>query len=201
MNKKTWKVLGAGGLALFMGIGTLCGVLLAPMNAAQASVAGGDAVSSSNVGQGLITPKEDDPVLFTTESGLEIKWGNTLPSTYDKHLGSGNLTNFAYFTTNDGTKTYTWVIIGASDSLTLGNDYKYSQTSLLSDKNTTGIFKDYYDNNIFNNTPAGTAIDAEKSKQLILDSVVQASEIPDGCVLCLANDIIETGPQIYLARL
>ncbi|MBO5310095.1 MAG: hypothetical protein J6A98_02720, partial [Clostridia bacterium] len=149
--------------------------------------------SANNAQNGLITPQDNDPVLFTTQSGVEIKMGNTLPSTYNKHLGSGNLQSFAYFTTNDGTKTYTWVIIGASDSLTLSYDYKYPQISSLSDTTSTGIFKSYYDNNIFENTPAGIAIDADKAKQLILDSVTQTSEIPDGCVLCLANNYIETG--------
>ena len=33
-KKKHLKILAAGGLAIFMGVGTLCGVLLAPANTA-----------------------------------------------------------------------------------------------------------------------------------------------------------------------
>ncbi|MBR2053112.1 MAG: hypothetical protein IJ959_03040, partial [Clostridia bacterium] len=41
VNKKKWlRIFGAGGLAFFMGVGTLCGVLIAPMGATSASNAG-----------------------------------------------------------------------------------------------------------------------------------------------------------------
>lgn len=119
MNKRLIKILGAGGLALFMGVGTLCGVLLAPMNSAQASVGGGDAASSSNVGQGLITPHEDDPVIYTTESGLEIKFANAnIVTNYP--LKEGNLSGYPYFTTSNG--AYVWAIIGTGD-VELGLNY------------------------------------------------------------------------------
>ncbi|MBO5310014.1 MAG: hypothetical protein J6A98_02280, partial [Clostridia bacterium] len=61
-RRKMLKVLGAGGLAFFMGVGTLCGVLIAPMGATSASNAGNLASAAQSAdsapSQGLITPKE-----------------------------------------------------------------------------------------------------------------------------------------------
>ena len=88
MNKKIWKVLGAGGLALFMGVGTLCGVLIAPMGAT-ASSNSANLAGAAQLGDNALTPQEkllagtglgldpeNDPVVFTTSSGLEIKYAN-----------------------------------------------------------------------------------------------------------------------------
>ena len=67
-KKKHLKIFAAGGLALFMGLGTLCGVLISPMNSLHAG-----ATSASNAGdlaasaqspdraesEGLIIPQEE----------------------------------------------------------------------------------------------------------------------------------------------
>lgn len=118
MNKKTWKVLGAGGLALFMGIGTLCGVLLAPMNSAQASVSSKETALTPQeqlLAGTLDLDPENDPVVFTTDYGLEIKWHmSELPkdpskiSTIQPTSSSGV---YAYFSCGG----YNWIIIGYSN--------------------------------------------------------------------------------------
>ena len=178
-------------LALLMGIaGTMA---FAPIGTTTTPIANANEISTES--GGLITPKADDPIIYTTESGLEIKWGNALPSTYNKHLSSGNLNYFPYFTTSNGSTIYTWVIIGISSSFTItGRDF-YSQTPTLV-SNTTATkaakFRDYYDSSIKDTTPAGTAIAAENSKQYMIDSVVQNAEIPSGCVLALLNSYLDS---------
>ncbi|MBO5310007.1 MAG: hypothetical protein J6A98_02240 [Clostridia bacterium] len=118
--------------------------------------------------QGLITPHEDDPVLFTTENGIEIKIGNTvgiinrdLPMSSGWGNPNSNLKKFMYFTTYDNGTPYYWTIIGQS----------------LSNSPFT-----------FGNDPASIAIQSEA-----MYPIASTNEIPAGCVLCLANDIVETG--------
>ncbi|MBR2052853.1 MAG: hypothetical protein IJ959_01720, partial [Clostridia bacterium] len=77
-RRKMLKILGAGGLAFFMGVGTLCGVLIAPMGATSASNAGNLASAAQSAdsaltpqekllaGTGLGLDPENDPVVFTT---------------------------------------------------------------------------------------------------------------------------------------
>ena len=192
-RKRLLKIFGASGLAIMMGASVLCGVLITPMNSAQANAG---ATSASNKGalaalaqtadsaqsQGLITPKEDDPVIGTTESGLEIKYGNAL---------TGNLAGFPYFVTNDGTTDYYWVIIGAHS--------KINGASLQ-------FVPDNPENYLELNSPAGKAI--AKDNFLIwrmiserddgsgvsagLAPVNPKSELSAGQILCLANTAVAT---------
>ena len=190
-KKKIVKILAAGGLAIFMGVGTLCGVLISPMNSAHANMGASSAANLAGVAQSpdraqsesLITPKEDDPVIFTTESGIEIKYGNAL---------TGNLAGFPYFVTNDGTTDYYWVIIGAHS--------KVNGVSLQ-------VVPDNPENYLEMDSPAGKAI--AKDNLLIwrmvsgnddgsgvssgLASVNPKSELLSGQVLCLANTAVATG--------
>ena len=185
-RRKMLKVLGAGGLAFFMGVGTLCGVLIAPMGATSASNSGDPAAlaQSADSAQGLITPKEDDPVLFTTENGLEIKFGlATMPS-------SSNLNGFVYFTTIKDNITYTWVIIGKSTSgFDTSNEHPFS-SALIYYQNASGMLwaQEY--------SSAYSAISHDNIENDIVVfpnfsfDVVSNGEIPSGCVLCLSNDNI-----------
>ncbi|MBR3790707.1 MAG: hypothetical protein IKK20_02765, partial [Clostridia bacterium] len=54
-RRKMLKILGASGLALFMGVGTLCGVLIAPMGATSASNAG-NLASAAQSADSALTP-------------------------------------------------------------------------------------------------------------------------------------------------
>ncbi|MBR3790413.1 MAG: hypothetical protein IKK20_01250, partial [Clostridia bacterium] len=74
MKKKIVKIIAASGLAVMMGVGTLCGVLLAPMNSAQASVGGG--VTNSTASPLGLDP-ENDPVVYTSNNGVQIKYSST----------------------------------------------------------------------------------------------------------------------------
>ena len=197
MKKKTFlKSLSFTSLALLMGIaGTMAFV---PLGSGP-SVASANEMVESTTEQGLITPKADDPVIYTTESGLEIKWGNALPDTINGSLASGNLAGFPYFTTKNGSTTYTWVIIGRNSNVTAINtavkSYLFSTWKTNDSTNTwkysNSFFKDTYETT----TPAGNAINnVVPSKSYVNDNIsfsvsniTSNSEIPSGCVLCLSN--------------
>ena len=188
-------------LALLMGA---AGVFaFAPLGASP-SVASANELETTTE-QGLITPKADDPVIYTTESGIEIKYGNAVPITSNSSLGSGNLKGFPYFETKNGSTTYTWVIIGRNPNVTtlstavqsyLFSTWKANNPSSDSWKYSKSFFANTYETT----TPAGTAINnAVSSKSYVSDNIsipinnlTSNNEIPSGSVLCLSNTIIET---------
>ena len=164
----------------------------APLGASP-SVAGASEMVETTTEQGLITPKADDPVIYTTESGLEIKWGNALPSSAHNNLSSGNLKWFPYFTTTNGSTTYTWVIIGRNPNLSLDSYTSINQIFSTWKTNSTYFTNgSYFFNNTYETaTPAGSAINGiVPSKSYVADysnMVVPNEEIPSGCVLSLSN--------------
>ena len=154
-KSKFLKAFGFSSLALLMGIaGTMA---FAPLGITPNNMASASEMVESTTEQGLITPKADDPVIYTTESGLEIKYGNSLPNT-PTHLTSGNLNGFPYFTTTKSGTTYTWVIIGWNP-----NETNTPAGIAIQDEVTK--------QRIF-----GSQIELKTN-----------SEIETGCVLCLAN--------------
>ena len=197
-RKRIIKIVGASTLAIMMGASVLCGVLILPMNSAQANTSGatsaanganlsvssqsGGATSNAVVNtqqEGLITPSEDDPVLFTTESGLEIKFAN---ASYLNSLASGNLAGLPYLKTYDATTStyYTWVIIGQSFTQTVSEK---ASAEIVGDEE---LAKEVVQTMLTTgNNPAGLAILSE-----YLGYATYSSEIPSGSVLCIANDII-----------
>ncbi|MBR2221350.1 MAG: hypothetical protein IJ975_04360, partial [Clostridia bacterium] len=127
-NKRLLKIFAAGGLAFFMGVGTLCGVVLAPMGATSASNAGDLAALAQSAARALSPQEqllagtlefdsENDPVIYTTDYGLDIRWHLTGykedPSTLDK-IPSGKFSGYAYIEAA-GVK---WAIIGYSSTIT-----------------------------------------------------------------------------------
>ena len=207
-QKRLFKPLAAGTLALFMGIGTLCGVLIAPANVAANMAVREEAASATQASSatnaetyGLVTPCEDDPVVYKTDYGLEIKFGAALTS--GTSLGSGNLAGFPYITSGG----YTWVIIGRSTTMTSLLHQKLSQyqTDKAYFTNFTYLF-----NNIYETTsPAGAAIKNDNVlndycaspisitnisfANIINSSIKSNAEIPANCVLVLANTHVATG--------
>ena len=170
MNKKTWKVLGAGGLALFMGIGTLCGVLIAPMNSAQVSTTGATSASNSanlagaaqspsrapmpqeNLvagGEALELNPQIDETIFTTESGFEIKSHSVAGQTVAN-------SKVQYFTLRSYNGTpLNWIILATSTTMAE------------------------------NSTPAGKAINADTSKQML--SMMTTSSLSANQMLCISQ--------------
>ena len=161
---------------------------------------------------GLIVPKKDDPVIYTTESGLDIKFGlATIPSW--SHSGSssvtGNLTGFPYFTTSKSGTTYVWVVIGRAPDVQLFSSGRYQQafSSWKSDYlgqeyNYPVPYSKYFFDTVYeNSTPAGSAINSVvPSKSYVFDISPNNGpktnpEIPSGCILCLSNSI--TGESFF----
>ena len=252
-KQKIFKAFGFGSLAVMMAVaGTFA---FAPLGASPSVASASE--YDTQVSQNLIIPKADDPTIYTTESGLEIKWGNAatasgnanetgtynyssytggagLPTnTVDNKLTSGNLSGFPYFTTSKNGTTYTWVIIGRNANVSTMNNattISGSQSSSkieyrtmsewkskISNSDTypnfvagySPTYKNFFNNSLESNTPAGAAINSHLDKEygarnysaslsysypqvLTVSSVKTSTEIPAGCVLCLANGITGT---------
>ncbi|MBO5309908.1 MAG: hypothetical protein J6A98_01735 [Clostridia bacterium] len=121
-NKRLLKIFAAGGLAFFMGVGTLCGVLIAPMNSAHATTSGATSASNAANPAGVAQSPDraleavrldpaTDPVVYTTESGFEIKShtvaGNTLANSKVQYFTLGSY---------NGTPL-NWIILATSPTL------------------------------------------------------------------------------------
>ncbi|MFQ6749907.1 MAG: hypothetical protein ACLRFR_03635 [Clostridia bacterium] len=181
-NRKLLKVFAAGGLAFFMGVGTLCGVLIAPMGATSASNAGNLASAAQSAdsaltpqeqllaGTGLGLDPENDPVVYTTDYGLEIKYANALTNTA--------LAGYTYFEAGG----VNWVIIGYDSSV---SEFVGSFTGVMGTGANViqGGFNQF---STLDDTPAGLAI--RKDMFAISSEAVPDEVIGDGCVLCLAAE-------------
>lgn len=207
-HSKRLKAIGFSSLALLMGIlGTLA---FAPLQGTQISSASEAEISTESAG--LITLKADDPVIYTTESGLEIKFGNATVANgggnetmeYD-NMTSGNLNGFPYFTTQKNSTTYTWVIIGKSTTMP-SNVVSQVYDTLTNWRNKTAespTYKNFFDNSYEETTPAGAAIknnnilNDQTARKLTkpltsISSIKATEEIPSGCLLCLLNTPYES---------
>ena len=208
-NKKTrrLKAIGFSSLALLMGIaGTLA---FAPIGASPTprALANASAATTANTNavekvikyapSPLGLDPENDPILYTTESGLEIKFGGL---NYETSLPSnGALKGYPYFTmgTYNG-YAVNWVIIGYATNIDpmvqFGVDklISYFQTYFHNYKNSSYFFEHQHESY----TPAGTTINADiKNKAYIHDyniSPVANSEITSGCVLALSECTLGT---------
>ena len=191
-KSKLLKTLGFSSLALLVAL--TGGLVFTPLNNTSAE----EIVTIT----GLITPKIDDPIIYKTENGLDIKWGNALPSSYNNSFGSGVLKGFPYFTTSKSGTTYTWIIIGANEDV---KSLFYDFTANLYSKwktnfNTvSGTFANYYFSNNDSSSPCGALIENTiSSKTFIVEKVVNSlvknsTEVPSGCALVLLNESINPG--------
>ena len=205
-SRKLVKILGASGLAIMMGIGTLCGVLIAPMNSTHANTSANATTETALtpeaqakaeldanilVGGGLGLDPENDPVIATTDWGLEIKFHNageyqgagyllSNPST-NGTVSTAALSGYLYFQggTYNGVSNLKWVIIG------------YSTNAVTS----TGPVK-ATNLGIPDTTDAGNALNSASSKGVLISTqykfnaytnAVGNAEIPAGCVLCISE--------------
>ena len=202
--KKLLKIVGAGGLAILMCAGVLCGTLISPMNSTHATTSGSEenfltpqeqakAELDANIlaGGGLGLDPQNDPVVATTDWGLDIKFHNageysgagylvSNPST-NGTVSTAALSGYLYFQggTYNGVSNLKWVIIG------------YSTNAITS----TGPVK-ATNLGIPDSSPAGTAAKADSSKGTLISTqyklnaftnAVGNAEIPAGCVLCISE--------------
>ena len=214
-NKRLLKIFAASGLAIMMGIGTLCGVLIASMGATSASNAGDLAALAQSAdraqekalhdagvlsGGDLGLDPENDPVVWVTDNGFEIK-------SHDVSVSSGTTTvsstSWKYVTLG----SYNWIIIGYSTK-----ELNQSVSGHVNINNTS--YNDYFSitntTNLVNKlgtdtTDAGSIIKSasvEKNARIYLSSAVSvptklkavftnavaSSDLDNypGCVLCLS---------------
>ena len=203
-KNKIFKALGFSSLALLMACTGV--VAFAPLQSTQISFAS-DAEMTTQ--QGLITPKADDPIIYTTESGLDIKYGNAAivalgggneTQEYETMTSTSKLSGFPYFTTTKGSTTYTWVIIGKSTTMP-NNSFYASYDTLANWQGLTSqspTYKEFFDEIYEEASPAGTLL---KNKGVLnnytargIKNVLPTSstiksndEIFSGCVLAIAN--------------
>ena len=224
-KRKILKAFGFGSLAVMMAVaGTFA---FAPLGASPSLASASEISNDINTradGENIkyapsplgLDP-ENDPVIYTTESGLEIKFGGAATA-----LGGGNettefvstlpsssvLNGYPYFTmgTFNG-YAVNWVIIGKSTAgistgnFTLNSDISYEKLSVWQGKTSESpTYKNFFDQTYETNSPAGSAIKnnnvlndvsarklANNIKGSLLASVVPNEEIPSGCVLVISE--------------
>ena len=161
-------------MAVFMGLLTVCGSACTPT---QNNLSSSPPTSSSGV---QVNPSplgldpENDPVIYTTESGLEIKYGGL---DIEGTLESGELKGYPYFTMGTyGGYAVNWVIIGRATDVTQNFHIDGVETVLFSNWKTNSMrrLSNYFMNNIFETTsPAGSAINSTtESKSYIVDDKI-----------------------------
>ena len=133
-------------------------------------------------GTGLGLDPENDPVVFTTSSGLEIKYANA-------ELTNTNLAGYTYFTMGKyNGYDVNWVIIGYDPSMVdyVGDFSGYGLTDLDPLQGENSVLT------TIDETPAGDAIRKEAISFLISNLAKPNEEIGDGCVLCLSECTLGT---------
>ena len=209
-KRKIFKAFGFGSLAVMMAVaGTFA---FAPLGASP-SVAGASTVDQINTKadgenikyapSALGLDPENDPVIYTTASGLEIKYGG---ASVNNSLPSGALAGYPYFTMG----TYSgyavnWVIIGRNTNDTVFTDaissYLYSTWKTNNNVSYVGsqpLAKYWFNGGGYETTtPAGSAINGVvPSKSYVADvtkatkTVVGNDEVPSGCVLAISENCV-----------
>ena len=176
------KRFAVGCLAVLMCGTALFGVACTPTTATSGTQGIGSS-SSANGGGNLGTNTSpfgldpaNDPVVYTTAGGLEIKCSNALTNT--------SLASYTYFTMGEYNGTpLNWVIIGYDPSV---SGYVGEFSGEVDDVDP--IQGDFSFGSTVDNSPMGNAI--KKEMFAISSSAVENDEIGDGCVLCFAEDII-----------
>ena len=147
---------------------------------------------------------ENDPVIYTTESGLEIKYGG---ENVNDQIASGNpLSGYPYFTmgTYNG-YAVNWVIIGRNTNDTvftsaisahLFSTWKTNNSASSATFENKGYY--FFKNTYESTTPAGSAINGVvPSKSYVADvtkatkTVVGNDEVPQGCVLAISEYVLD----------
>ena len=208
-KSKLLKTISFSSLALLMGIaGTMA---FAPLGASPSVASSNEMVDQVNTKadgenikyapSALGLDPENDPVIYTTESGLEIKFGGE--SVSDKVASGKPLTGYPYFTmgTYNG-YAVNWVIIGRNTNDTVFTSaityHLFSSWKTNNGSLSSATFKNngysFFKNTFETTTPAGSAINGVvPSKSYVADvtkatkSVVANAEVPSGCVLAISE--------------
>ena len=155
-GKKITKLVCGVGLAVLMGAMAFLGAACTPSSAATSGTQGaqsaaGAADGGSTTSSFNLNP-ETDPTLFTTQSGLEIKFGGAT-------VESGSLAGYTYFTMGTyGGNPVNWVIIGRH-SQGFSDNYQHTLAQhLLNISDRSEAFQDWVNDGFEIDTPAGDAI-------------------------------------------
>ena len=186
-NNKFLKVFGCLALATFMTATALFAT--APFGTDAASAATNTNLSNtSQTTSPLGLDPENDPVLFKTSSGLEIKFGGAT-------LESGGLAGYAYFQMGTyNSNPVNWVIIGYGGTVNFETPYLLHNMAAWYDYNGGNSFMDYL---LTSSGPAGTAIYENSKYQDLLQSIFatatnaiqNSTELEDGEFLCLSEKL------------
>ena len=207
-KSKLFKTISFSSLALLMGA---AGVFaFAPLGASPSVAKASEMVDQVNTKadgenikyapSALGLDPENDPVIYTTESGLEIKYGGE--SVTDQLASGKPLTGYPYFTmgTYNG-YAVNWVIIGRNTNDTVFTDaisahlfstWKTNNSASSATYENKGYY--FFNNTYESTTPAGSAINGVvPSKSYVADvtkatkTVVGNDEVPQGCVLAISE--------------
>ena len=193
---KFTKIFAGVSLATLITCGTVLGFapLASTNNTINPTIANSSAISQTLTG--LITPHEDDPIVYTTESGINIKYSLNSITTSPGFGTNSGLGGYCYFTTNDGTNDYVWVIIGKSPDVSTNYRVDYNIANWISTSEYRGSLRDEFLNNQYETaSPAGELVSTifSENEHVIGDDILSNDEIPSGCVLCLANGSVASG--------
>ena len=156
---------------------------------------------------------ENDPVIYTTESGLEIKFGGAATviggGTESPTINNPNLTGFLYVTM--GVYSYApvnWIIVAKSSTgsfltKSLGHNFSYQKLSVWQGQTAkTSSHNNFFTNTYEITTPAGLAV---KNDNLLNDitarglyynipdsfssatNVVEKSDLPSDSIYCISE--------------
>lgn len=189
-NKKI-RVFATSSLALLIGLGGVLGFTTATSSSQASSLAGNSSTTTAQsqlLNGTLNLDPENDPTLFKTDSGLEVKFaGGTLTSEQ-----STSLAGYGYFTLGsyNGTPIH-WVIIGYSNTINLVSQIYAQSISSWRENATTTLLESIYTTS----NPAGLAISNEATKQLIMQSIIASAtlaqqnetELDNNEFLCFAS--------------
>ena len=193
-QKRLLRIFAAAGLVMIMGAGVLCGFLI-PMNAIHSKTSASEDTPLTPQEQllngTLNLDPENDPVIFTTDYGLEIKSHNVgeVPVSTTSSKGSITVSSTSWNYISAG--GYNWIIIGS-----------YSSSSYT----ISTIRGDEYPSSIPDRTDAGNVLlNASNKGVLKINNITipkftnavtpSNGEIPYGCVLCLCAGT--TGNSYY----
>ena len=196
------KVFAASGLAFFMGIGTLCGVLIAPANTLSINV--GNANYPQDVlqftAEQMNFDPETDETIFTTENGTEIKQHNV--------VASGVYTKLPYFSMGSyNGSAVNWIILAAS-SAGIGVDGTPAGTAIKND-NGKQVHMGYVNSSLASNQILCISQYAFNSTTLTLTAPAHA-DYSVGCGVAAQNlsayaaaadqisDYVSSGPTLSI---
>ena len=209
-KRKIFKTLAFSSLALVMAAGGI--FAFAPIGASASTPP-----PTTTTGLGL-DPK-NDPVVYTTESGLEIRMSNadkfsgtTTTTTNIGKTYTQDLTSFYYFTMGSFSGTiythtntsYTlsnepvnWIILGVGSHSSAFID-SVSNYLFSTIKNNDYLFSNgeyYFDNQHETFSPAGSLIDSTISAKTYImgkvkESIIVHTDIPKGCMLVLSEKLL-----------